>query len=262
VAQVIPEQIQLYLDRALRRNRLPHALAFIGEDTQAIVCAAQTLACRLLCPAPSPSFCCQCSSCKRVMVNSHPNVNILQSIESHQLAEIHISQVRNIIHQSHLSAYTKGPRVTIIPLAHRMTNQSANALLKTLEEPRCEQYFVLAFPSRAMIRATIASRCAKFFFAHQEESDLENPAIEELVECLESSKTSERLSICEKLSNSKDETIQTIDGLIKRLSRNLKSLGANDSASLDLLFELLNAKSSLFGHGNPRLILEKLFLKN
>ena len=55
-----------------------------------------------------------------------------------------------------------GAKVLIIYHAHTMTESSANALLKTLEEPTANTFLLLTTDKPERILATIKSRCEKF----------------------------------------------------------------------------------------------------
>lgn len=54
--------------------------------------------------------------------------------------------------------------VFLLPEAHRLTDQAANCLLKTLEEPVEGQVFILCTPSHAALLPTIRSRCQMIRF--------------------------------------------------------------------------------------------------
>ena len=61
-------------------------------------------------------------------------------------------------------------RFLLIERAERMNNQSANSLLKTLEEPLAECVFVLTTSRPSALPSTIASRCQKILLPAWEEN--------------------------------------------------------------------------------------------
>ena len=75
-----------------------------------------------------------------------------------------VQQVRNI---SNWAAFKSdaGPKVAIIENAHAMQEGAKNALLKTLEEPPPDVFFILTTSKRGAILPTILSRVRNYHFA-------------------------------------------------------------------------------------------------
>lgn len=84
---------------------------------------------------------------------------------------IPISQIRNISEWAHLSSIS-GKKIVIIEKADNMQEGARNALLKTLEEPPDNVYFVLITNRRGAILPTILSRVRTYNFTSR------NPAQE------------------------------------------------------------------------------------
>ena len=78
---------------------------------------------------------------------------------------IGISDVRDILHVSHMKPYEGSYRVTIIDDADLMTLEASNALLKTLEEPAEQNVFVLLTANEEALIPTIKSRCQSIYFS-------------------------------------------------------------------------------------------------
>jgi len=74
---------------------------------------------------------------------------------------IKIEQVRQLIHWIHLRPVNSDRKMLVIQNAENMTTESANALLKTLEEPPSFVLMVLTTKNEQKILGTIASRCQK-----------------------------------------------------------------------------------------------------
>ncbi len=76
-------------------------------------------------------------------------------------SRINIAQTRAL--QAHLSfsEVNNRPRIIIIPFIETMPHEAANALLKTLEEPPANTYFLISSQDRAGLLPTILSRCTK-----------------------------------------------------------------------------------------------------
>jgi DNA polymerase III subunit delta' len=134
-----------------------------------------------LCENPSPQGACgQCGSCHAVQVRTHADLCVLMP-ETEMIArgwpldeksqsdiddkkrkaskEIRVEAMRNAVEFSQrTSARGRGKAVVVYP-AERMNNVTANALLKTLEEPPGDVRFVLATEAAHELLPTIRSRC-------------------------------------------------------------------------------------------------------
>lgn len=72
---------------------------------------------------------------------------------------IKIIQIRELIHVASLSRSTGSIKLIAIPDATSLTPESANALLKTLEEPPRDTHLILGARSIDAVLPTIRSRC-------------------------------------------------------------------------------------------------------
>ncbi len=89
--------------------------------------------------------------------NNHPNVlNIKKKDEK---KNIEIDQIREIIRFTNQSSFNNKSRFIIIDDSEYLNINSSNALLKSLEEPNYNVYFLLIFNSDLQILDTIKSRC-------------------------------------------------------------------------------------------------------
>lgn len=129
-----------YIDKALAENCLPSTLLFLGKGAKA---SAQELAAKLLGSSPE----------------HHPDFHLLQPEGKSQLHLI--ESIRDAIEQSHESPYQGKASVFLIEAAERMQPASANALLKTLEEPAKESTWILVTDRPQDLLPTIVSRCTR-----------------------------------------------------------------------------------------------------
>ena len=88
--------------------------------------------------------------------HSHPDFHVLASQEG---KDIGVDQVRAINEVVSQHAQQNGNKLVYIQDAERLTEAAANALLKTLEEPRPNTYFLLQTEPSSSLLATIYSRC-------------------------------------------------------------------------------------------------------
>ena len=87
-------------------------------------------------------------------------------------AEIVIDDIRRMIEFFHLSAIDGGRRVVIIDAADDMNPQSANAVLKMLEEPPRDAMLLLISDQPGRLLPTIRSRCRLLSFDPLGEDDV------------------------------------------------------------------------------------------
>ena len=171
----IAAQIRLLLGRP------GHAFLLQGPSGLGQYRLALGLASAWLCERPGPDGACQgCASCHAVRVRTHADLfllmpeTVMQELEW-PLAEqaqreidkkerkpskvIRVEGMRDAIEFSQrTSARGRGKAVLVFP-AERMNHVTANALLKTLEEPPGEVRFVLASEAAHQLLPTIVSRC-------------------------------------------------------------------------------------------------------
>lgn len=146
------------LERAVARDRLPHAVLLQIGEGQGGEWLARWLAARMFCP----TACGHCLACRRVQAGEHPDLQLLSPEES---AEIKIEQVRHLAEQFALTRHGSGRKVAIITPADRLNRNAANALLKTLEEPTGEALIILVTAKPARLPQTIGSRCLRLVIA-------------------------------------------------------------------------------------------------
>ena len=74
---------------------------------------------------------------------------------------IKIDEIRRLKSQLSTTSLTGNPRFTVIDEVEFLNTNSVNALLKTLEEPSDNNYFILVNNQQANLIETVSSRCLK-----------------------------------------------------------------------------------------------------
>lgn len=149
------------LKRALSNNRLAHAYLFAGTQGIGKKLTALALAASVNCRDASPGGGCgACSSCRKVASGSHPDVHLLVSDGE----DIKIDQIRQIQSDLSLKPFEGSKKTLIIDGAERMNTASANAFLKTLEEPPGDALIILVTAQPHGLLPTIRSRCQEVRF--------------------------------------------------------------------------------------------------
>ena len=144
--------------------------------------AARTLAMSLLCerfPEKALDACGECASCRMMQAGTHPDFLSVACPEgkSELPIELLVGSLDNrgkegLCHDLSLRPMTGRRRVAVIDDADRMSNESANALLKTLEEPPGYAIIVLIAADSSKIIPTIRSRCQAVRFRPLETSHI------------------------------------------------------------------------------------------
>ena len=196
--QIYPWQKSLWHQIQQRREGLPHAILFHGPAGIGKVAFAERFAQSLLCEqVGEDGFACgQCASCGWFAKYSHPDFRRLrpeifeqgeaQTESSSDVADddasgskskksaskvIRISQVRDLVDFANISTHRQGSRVILLYPAESLNTESANALLKMLEEPNPGTVFILVTSSPDSLLPTILSRCHKIPIAMPPQTD-------------------------------------------------------------------------------------------
>lgn len=141
----------------LRREVLGPAQAYLftGPDSVGKGTLATRFAAALLCPQGGDHEV-ECRSCRLVRTQVHPDVSV---IEPEGATSLGVDQARAVVTRASLRSVESDKSIFFFPEAGTMTDQAANALLKTLEEPTASVVFLLVAESEDDFPATVASRC-------------------------------------------------------------------------------------------------------
>ena len=108
-------------------------------------------------------------SFKLIINGTNPNFQLLDvSIDKKQ---INIDQIRNLLLNIKKSSFNDKPRFILIDNIEYLNKNSVNALLKDLEEPNENIYFILINNQRKLI-STLKSRCLNFNISLSNETSL------------------------------------------------------------------------------------------
>lgn len=99
-------------------------------------------------------------SFKLIENGSHPNFHLINLLEDKK--NIEISQVRKMINYTTKSSFNDSPKIILIDNTEKLNLNSINALLKIIEEPNNNVYFILIQNSNEDILPTLKSRCIIF----------------------------------------------------------------------------------------------------
>ena len=137
---------------AKKNKHLPHALLFSGPAGIGKKRVALALAQTLLCEKEYPA-CGKCDDCVNVELENSQHILFIQPDGLY----IKLESVRQISKFLSLQSFAPA-RIIIIDSADQMNLSSANSLLKILEEPPQDVYFILISSHLSALPVTIRSR--------------------------------------------------------------------------------------------------------
>jgi DNA polymerase III subunit delta' len=146
------------LQRARVAGRYAPALLIHGQRGVGTEWLARRAAQIALCREASPP-CGQCRDCRQLLADQHPDFRVLAPIEDSKW--IRIEQVRELTEELGLTSHGGGASVVLISPADALYANAANALLKTLEEPRPGVTLILVATTPSRLPATVLSRCQR-----------------------------------------------------------------------------------------------------
>lgn len=147
------------LRQSFADNRLPHALLVTGEQGVGKRFFADQLASFLVCDQPDLAKgerCGRCKQCELTSAGTHPDIRRCAPEKSRM---IRIDQIRALSAFAVASPQVATRKIALIDRADQLNINSANALLKTLEEPVSDLVLILLQESGRPILPTIRSRC-------------------------------------------------------------------------------------------------------
>ena len=159
-----------------RVTALPHALLLHGRSGVGKTVFARAFAAWLLCEGnrSAVAACGQCEACRWFEQGNHPDfrqiepefLSVERGIEGEASErtkdpskQIKIEQVRELQSFLAVGTHRAGRRVALVRPAEAMNTATANALLKSLEEPPPNTLFLLVSSQPARLLPTIRSRC-------------------------------------------------------------------------------------------------------
>ncbi len=153
---------------AVDTHTFPSATLISGAQGTGKFTLAKIIAAALLCSGDDRP-CGKCSHCIKSLVNGHPDITILDMGDK----EVRVDVVREIRSDVFIRPNEANGKVVIIRHAQNLNTASQNALLKVLEEPPANVYFILTTENLYAMRETVRSRCLKLSVSPLTDSEME-----------------------------------------------------------------------------------------
>jgi len=146
------------LGQSIDHQKLLHAIMFAGPKDIGKGQLARALAYRILCESPVDGLACgKCRGCELNKAGTHPDLSLLMPEEGSKA--IKVDQVREVTQFLTKTSQQGGYKLVIIEPTEAMNGSSANALLKSLEEPSGNTLLILVCHNPSSVLPTIRSRC-------------------------------------------------------------------------------------------------------
>jgi len=211
VGQTEPKQRLL---KMVNENRVPHALLFAGKEGSGNLPAAIAFAQHLFCTNKNEQGSCgECASCKKVAKLVHPDLHLVFPIAKSKEVKsstdlikefreaflnnnylslndwfnelsaenkqpiIPVEEANDILRKLSYTSFEGSYKIMIIWQPEKMNQESANKLLKILEEPPEKTIFVLVSNHPDQLLATILSRVQQIPFYNSSEQEISEALI-------------------------------------------------------------------------------------
>jgi DNA polymerase-3 subunit delta' len=169
---VIELHSKVWVGLQARRQRMPHSLLLIGQKGLGKFDLARRFAASLLCESPQADgvACGKCLACNWFAQGNHPDFRLLQpealsddiEVEDGKKKpsqQITIDQVRSLDEFFNVGTHRGGLRIVLVNPTEAMNRNTANSLLKVLEEPSPSTLFLMVSSEPMRLLPTIRSRC-------------------------------------------------------------------------------------------------------
>lgn len=194
---IVQEKIKSFIDRSVSEGTLPHAMLYYGPEGAGQLIHAIYTAQEILCQNHRNGPCGVCSTCKKVLQLTHPDLHFLlpstsadsvsqdvysvwrESVGSQpymsafqwmqalgadrKQGNINAKDCLRAYQNMNMQSYEGGPKVLIIWMAEYL-GRDGNRLLKLIEEPPANTFLILVAENRERILQTILSRCQQMYF--------------------------------------------------------------------------------------------------
>jgi len=166
------------LHKTIASERIHHTLLFTGPSGVGKKRVAKSLAMTFMClqyhqdgsrQIPSFGGCTMCHHCKLMHAGNLPD---LITVACDDKSAASTESVRELLNSLRLRPFAGTYRFLIFDDAHLLQGAAANALLKSLEEPRPGTFFILLTDKPHLMLRTIHSRAQRWGFHHLTNEEL------------------------------------------------------------------------------------------
>ena len=151
----LPTWLAKYI-ASLSKENLHHAYLFYGREGLGKKDLLTYISNAILCESTNLVSCGKCKNCKLILSNTHPDLHVILKEEGKK--NISISQIINLREKIYESAFLGKNKIISIPNIESMSRDASDAILKILEEPPKDTFFIMSSNFIHQIPSTIRSR--------------------------------------------------------------------------------------------------------
>ena len=151
----LPTWLAKYI-ASLSKENLHHAYLFYGREGLGKKDLVTYVSNAILCENTNLVSCGKCKNCKLILSNTHPDLHAILKEEGKK--NISISQIINLREKIYESAFLGRYKIISIPNIESMSRDASDAILKILEEPPKDTFFIMSSNFIHQIPSTIRSR--------------------------------------------------------------------------------------------------------
>lgn len=165
------------LKKLVSEDKLPGTILFAGTEGIGKKLLAKELSKTILCNSEDKiqnyGGCNNCEMCKLFDAENLPD---FYEVESRDKKTWDVENFRTLLNKLSLKSFSAKSRVVIINDAEYLSTIVSNVLLKSLEEPRKNLFFVLVSASPSRLPPTLLSRCQTWHFSDLSKEEVETIA--------------------------------------------------------------------------------------
>jgi DNA polymerase-3 subunit delta' len=151
----LPTWLAKYI-ASLSKENLHHAYLFYGREGLGKKDLLTYVSNTILCENTNLVSCGKCKNCKLILSNTHPDLHVILREEGKK--NISISQIINLREKIYESAFLGTNKIISVPNIESMSRDASDAILKILEEPPKDTFFIMSSNFIHQIPSTIRSR--------------------------------------------------------------------------------------------------------
>ena len=151
------DRLKENLHNSLRKGRISHFYLISGPEGAGKHTLARLLAAAILCREEKVP-CTQCSACRKVLSNTHPD---FITVDDPEKKTVPVDLIRQARTDMYIRPNEADHKIYLFPRAQDMGIPGQNALLKVLEEPPAYGVFLLLTDNPEKLLPTVRSRCVE-----------------------------------------------------------------------------------------------------
>ncbi|MCL2485002.1 MAG: DNA polymerase III subunit delta' [Endomicrobia bacterium] len=240
------QKIKNILASQIKSGKIPHAYIFMGQNGVGKRFTAVEFAKILNCSVndflkTDAGACGRCLNCEKISKYLHPDLHFVDFAKQAEMRDedlekqksLKIDTIRDYMQKEVATkAHEAKWKFFIIEPAEKMTTESANSLLKTLEEPPDNTIIILIARHKETIPQTIVSRAQTLFFQPLGQNEISTFLM--VRHSLTASKAQEIASLCEGSIEAAEKLIDENESEGLALWLKLKNENLNTSELLEL----------------------------